>query len=154
MIIEQSSNASLIHAIMIQAFSEYKNDPAPSSALNETVEMISTSLSIGEKAFISFINEEAVAMVRFQIKDNYLCFSRLSVLPEFQGKRIAKSLLKSLEGYAQKCGIYEIRCNVRVSVPRNIQLYHSIGYEIFAQEIVHKTNGIELQVVSMRKRIY
>lgn len=138
---------------MIKAFSEYKNDAAPSSALDETVEMISTSLANGENAFIAFIDGEPVAMLRFQLIENYIYFSRLSVIPQYQGKGIAKSLLNALEKYAEQNDINEIQCKVRVSVPRNIQLYKSIGYEIFDEDIVHKPNGVDLKVVSMRKHI-
>lgn len=152
-VIEESSNAALIHDIMIKAFSEYNSLPAPSSALDETVEMISTSLLKGEKALIGFVESEAIAMVRFQLKENHLYFSRLSVVPEFQGKGVAKLLLKGLEDYARSKGIPEIQCKVRVNVPRNIHLYHSLDYEIFEQEVVRKENGIKLQVVSMKKRV-
>lgn len=149
--IEKSTNSTLIHEIMIKAFSEYKKDVAPSSALDETVEMISTSLANGEKALIGFIDDKPAAMLRFQIKKNYIYFSRLSVIPEHQGKGIAKSLVKALEKYAKQNKVNEIQCKVRMSVPRNIQLYESIGYEIFEEDIVHKPNGVDLKVVSMRK---
>lgn len=40
-----------------------------------------------------------------------------------------------------------------MTVPKNIQLYSSIGYSIYDEEVVHKPNGINIQVVSMQKKL-
>ena len=46
-----------------------------------------------------------------------------------------------------------ILCKVRMTVPKNIKLYSSIGYRIYDEEIVHKPNGITIKVVSMEKEL-
>lgn len=46
-----------------------------------------------------------------------------------------------------------ILCKVRKTVPKNIQLYSSIGYEVYDEKIVHKPDGINIKVVSMKKVI-
>ncbi|MED1472689.1 GNAT family N-acetyltransferase [Bacillus salipaludis] len=149
----KSSDAPVIHDLMIKAFMEYKNETPPSSALEETVQSVLDAFKKGEKALIAFEENKPLGMVRFQLKDEGLYFYRLSVIPEKQGKGIAKKILKSLEAYANKVGITTILCKVRMTVPKNIQLYSSIGYDIYDEEVVHKPNGINIKVVSMKKEL-
>lgn len=148
-----SSDAPVIHRLMISAFKEYKGEIPPSSALDETVQSISEALENGEKALIAFEENNPVGMVRFQIKNQGLYFYRLSVLPEKQGKGIAKKILKSLEDYANGVGVTTIFCKVRMTLPKNIHLYSSIGYVSYDEEIVYKPNGINIKVISMKKKL-
>lgn len=151
--ITESNDAKLVHKLMIQAFMEYKDEIPPSSALEETVESISIALKEVETAFICYLHNKPVGMVRFQVKKDYIYFSRLSVIPEKQGLGIAKVLLKALEEYARKKDLTKIICKVRMNIPRNINLYNSIGYKIYDEEIVHKPNGVNIKVVAMEKRL-
>lgn len=146
------SDAPIIHELMIKAFMEYKDEVPPSSALEETVESISTALKDNEKGLIAYVDEKPVGMVRFQLKENELYFFRLSVIPEKQGKGIAKKILKFLEDYAKNKEIHKLLCKVRMTVTKNIKLYSSIGYSIYDEEVVHKPNGINIRVVSMMKQ--
>ena len=147
-------DAPVIHDLMYKAFIEYKDEVPPSSALEETVQSISSALIEDEKCLMAFVDNEPVGMVRFKLKEEGLYFYRLSVIPEKQGQGIAKKLLVSLEEYAHKNGISTILCKVRMTVPKNIQLYNSIGYSIYDKEIVHKPNGISIQVVTMRLSLF
>lgn len=149
----EHSDAPIIHDLMIRAFSEYKNEIPPSSALEETVQSISTALNEGEQSIIGFIDNVPVAMVRFQIKDEGLYFYRLSVVPERQGQGIAKELLKLLEEYAIQQKLPTIFCKVRMNVPRNIYLYQSLGYKITGEEVVNRPNNIQFKVVTMKKEL-
>lgn len=145
-----TSDAALIHNLMIMAFMEYKNETPPSSALDETVQSVSDALGKGEKTLIAFEENKPVGMVRFQLKNEDLYFYRLSVIPEKQGQGIAKKILKSLEDYANKVEGSTILCKVRMTVQKNIQLYSSIGYAVYDKEVVHKPNGIN---ISMKKEL-
>ena len=40
-----------------------------------------------------------------------------------------------------------------MNVPRNSNLYNSVGYKVYDEEIVHKPNGINIKVVSMKKQL-
>ncbi|MBM4764776.1 GNAT family N-acetyltransferase [Bacillus sp. B15-48] len=148
-----ASDAPIIHELMIKAFLEYENEEPPSSALEETVESISTALMENEKGFIAYDDEQPIGMVRFKFIQNGLYFFRLSVIPEKQGQGIAKEILKHLEIYAKNKEISTLLCKVRKTVPKNIQLYRSIGYRVFDEEILHKPNGVNIKVVSMMKQI-
>lgn len=145
------SHAPLIHELMIKAFMEYKDEIPPSSALEETIEFIAFALENGEQALISYIQNEPVGMVRFRLNENGIYFYRLSVIPEKQGNGIAKRILKSLEEYASQLGKSAVLCKVRMTIPKNIQLYRSMGYSIYDEEIVNKPNDIKIKVVSMMK---
>lgn len=148
------SDAPIIHKLMIKAFSEYKNDEIPSSALEETEKSISVALlEEGEKALIAYESDEPVAMARFKIDNYKMNFYRLSVDPLYQGKGIGKHLLKALEIYAKNKGVSEIICKVRVNVKRNVSLYKDIGYFIFDNYTIDTANNKSLHIVSMKKFI-
>lgn len=145
------SDAPAIHYIMIKAFEKDKNEAPPSSALEETVESISSALYEGERALIGYIDDQPVGMVRFQIQKTSLYFYRLSVLPEYQGKGFAKALLKTIEASAKQNDLSRIFCKVRAAIPKNVSLYHSIGYQIYNEDFVQKPNGVKIKVISMAK---
>ncbi len=149
--IQLTKNAESVLSIMLQAFAEYRVQGVPSSALDETVELITEKMQNGELAVIGHVDGEEAAMVRFTFESDYLYFSRLSVIPEYQGKGLAKKLLTSLEQYAVQHRVPEIRCKVRMNVPRNMMLYESIGYSISKEETVTKPTGEKLQVATMSK---
>lgn len=150
-IFAKTTDAPIIHDLMIQAFTAYKNEVPPSSALEETIQSVSKALHNDEQAFISYMNATPVGMVRFHIKENCVYFYRLSVIPEKQGQGIAKELLKSLETYALEQEKSIVKCKVRMAAPKNIALYHSIGYKIYDEEILSRPHGVTLKVVSMMK---
>lgn len=151
--IAETSDAPLIHDLMIRAFMEYKDEVPPSSALEETVETVLNALEDGEQAIISYIGDEPVGMVRFRLKNHAIYFYRLAVIPERQGQGIAKEILMSLEDYAKRNGKFKVLCKVRKTIPKNIELYQTIGYRIYDEEVLCKPNGIHIKVVSMKKRL-
>ena len=149
----KTTDAPIIHDLMMQAFMVYKNEIPPSSALEETIQSITTALENDEQAVIGYMANKPVAMVRFQVKEDCLYFYRLSVIPEKQGQGIAKDILKALEVYALEREKSLIQCKVRMAVPKNIALYQSVGYEIYDEEVVYKLNGSIVNVVAMMKRL-
>ncbi|WP_342515183.1 GNAT family N-acetyltransferase [Sporosarcina sp. FSL K6-1522] len=149
----QTTDAPVIHDLMIQAFMAYQNETPPSSALEETVQSISEALENGEQALIGYLADEPVAMVRFRVESDSLYFYRLAVIPNKQGQGIAKRLLKSLEMYALEQGKPAIQCKVRMTLPKNIALYQSIGYKVSDEETVYKPNGLTVPVITMTKQL-
>lgn len=149
-----AEDAHLIYQIMMSAFEEYRHIDVPSSALNETVYSIQDLIKNGsEKALLCFNDNVPLGAVRFKTDESTLYFFRLSVCPEARGKGIAKSMLTFLENYAKKHGKSELRCRVRMSVPQNIQLYNSVGYNICKEEVVTNPNGFPVKTVVMTKQI-
>ncbi|CDQ20058.1 GNAT family N-acetyltransferase [Halobacillus karajensis] len=147
----KTTDGRIIHDLMIKAFMEYNHEIPPSSALKETAQSVSDALEEGEEGLIAYEGNKPVGMVRFQIKNKILYFYRLSVIPNERGKGIAKKILTFIEKYANKEGLSSIRCKVRMSEPKNIKLYRSIGYDVYRGEVVDKPNGINTKVVTMRK---
>ena len=58
-----------------------------------------------------------------------------------KGKALQRNS-KSLDDYAKQNEKHAIQCKVRMTVPKNIKLYRSIGYRIFDEEVVLKPNGV------------
>ncbi|MCU7707857.1 GNAT family N-acetyltransferase [Priestia sp. JV24] len=148
----QPEDAATVHDLMLQAFSVYRDSVPPSSALDETIESIMQSLKHGKEAVILYVENKPVAMARFTLEETSLYFYRLSVIPAFQGKGMAKQLIQWLETYAKECGKKSLSCKVRMSVSRNIALYESMGFYIEEKEIVHR-GGVDIPVVNMKKEI-
>ena len=149
----ESNDAALIHKLMNQAFMEYKNEHPPSSALKETVETIASALEEAEQAMICYLHDEPAGMVRFQVTNDHLYFSRLSVIPEKRGLGIAKAILRALEEYAAEHDLTKIQCKVRMNVPRNLNLYYSLGYTLFKEYAIPKSNGTNISVGEMKKQL-
>lgn len=152
-ILAESKDAATIHQVMLQAFQEYEKAIPPSSALSETVDSIEQAMQQSEQAFIGYIEKQPVAMVRFTLSTQGIYFFRLSVIPERQGQGLAKALISKLEQYALSNGIKISQCKVRMSVPRNIELYRSLGYVVTKEEMVKNRNGNALPIVTMEKRL-
>lgn len=147
-------DTSLIHDLMIQAFSEYETDEIPSSALEEQESTITRAfLNDNEEALIVYNWDAPIGMVRFKIQNNRLTFYRLSVLPKYQGQGIGKALLGFLEKYAKNNGVSEITCKVRANVPKNISIYHSLDYITCDEYVLNKPGNQKLKIVAMKKAI-
>lgn len=149
----QLTDVPTIYKIMMKAFDIYRYDEIPSSALDETIDTIAISMQEGELGLIGYEDGKPVGMVRYRIEKDYLYFYRLSVIPEKQGRGIAKQLLSSLEEIAAHHDKQFITCNVRVKVPKNIALYQSLGYQIYKEEFVPKPHGNKLKIASMIKQL-
>lgn len=147
------SDSELIRSLMVQAFTEYQNSKVPSSAMQESTALIEVALEKGGQALIAFDETIPVGMVCFRVRNDVLYFFRLSVIPERQGQGVAKRILQELEEVAKDNNGHSIVCRVRKSVIKNVHLYQSIGYQVFDQEVVHKPEGIDIEVVHMKKKV-
>ncbi|MCQ6561228.1 GNAT family N-acetyltransferase [Paenibacillus mendelii] len=150
----ESEDAHLVHHCMIAAFEEYRQADVPSSALNEAVSSIEESLRNGSERALLYLSDEIPwGSVRFKVDDHGIYFSRLSVCPEARGRGIATSMLAWLENYAIEQGKSRVWCRVRMSVPQNIQLYASLGFQVYKEEVVTNPNGFPVKTVLMEKEI-
>ncbi|WP_147805175.1 GNAT family N-acetyltransferase [Alkalicoccus halolimnae] len=147
------SDAETIRDLMHGAFSVYNNEFPPSGAVKETTDSILEGMKNGEEALIAIEDKKPVAVVRFTKRDHGWYFFRLAVHPEKQGEGIAKSLVKALEDHFLTLGIDYLYCKVRKSTPENITKYETWGYRVFEEETIHKPGGVEIDVVSMEKRL-
>ncbi len=144
--------APLVHAVMREAFAEYRDLPAPSGALSESLEYVEGLLREGvEKAALCLVDGVAVGSVRFLRSEDGLYFKRLAVRPGFRGRGTARAIVGWLEEYARRNGESMIWCNVRAERQQNVRLYASRGYEAYDERVVVRSDGARVPVVSMRK---
>ena len=90
------------------------------------------------------------AVVRYDIRDGALAFSRLSVRPESRRRGYAKALIQQLEVIARQKQLPIITCDVRMHVKENIALYEKLGYTLVAQKEIERY-GHPLAIVTMEK---
>jgi N-acetyltransferase len=122
------SDAPEIFRIMRESFREYKDTLKPSSgALSESVENVS-NLIVQGGALLAYDGDRAVGTVRYKQSNGTMWMSRLSVAPEYRGRRIAGSMVRTLEELARSLGCAEVRLDVRASLPANIRFYENLGY--------------------------
>ncbi|AXH99252.1 GNAT family N-acetyltransferase [Sporosarcina sp. PTS2304] len=152
-VVAEMKDAPIIHDVMIQAFQEFKDATPPTSALQETVQSVEKAMQEGEEALIGYIEGEPVTMIRFRQQEQGMYFSRFSVIPKRQRQGIAKQMLRHLEDYAKQRNTSTLLCKVRADVEKNISLYESIGYHVYDKEILHRSDGTSVAVVSMKKSL-
>ena len=123
-------DAARVHAITQAAYAEYRGvlDP-PSGVDRECVADVKRALD-GGGAVLAWIDDTAVGAVRFQHAADHLAVERLAVIPTARGQGIARMLLAYVEDLARQSHLPEVRLGVRLSLPRNVDLYQGLGYQI------------------------
>jgi ribosomal protein S18 acetylase RimI-like enzyme len=123
-------DAARVHGITQAAYAEYRGvlDP-PSGVDRETLVAVERALDDGG-AVLAWVGDTAVGAVRFQYAADHLAVERLAVIPTARGQGIARMLLAYLEDLARQSHLPEVRLGVRLSWPRNVDLYQGLGYQI------------------------
>ncbi|WP_245671943.1 GNAT family N-acetyltransferase [Caryophanon latum] len=151
--IQPITNVTEALAVMHAAFARYKTDAQPSSALEETIETFEQELAKGIHIFGAYEEGALVGIVKCKLTDAFGYFSRLSVLPNKQGRGIAKSLIAYCEQFTKDNGRDNMQCKVRKSEIANIALYERLGYVIIDEEVIYNTNGDAVSAVTMEKQL-
>lgn len=147
------ADCAVIVALMRDAFSQYKDEPVPSSALLETEQHVREALEDGERALIIENASEIVGMVRYHLTEDSLYFQRLAIRREHQAKGYAKKLLIELELEAISEGKNYVRCRVRANSPKNMALYINFGYRQYSEQWVDKPGGQQVLVALLEKAL-
>ena len=139
-----------MHAITQQAFAEYAGRlPVESGALSETLADVEAALAEGG-AVLAFIDDQPVGAARYTHLPDALYVGRVAVLPSHRRQGIASAIMRFLEALAPSLGHAAISIGVRESLPSNVLLYQSLGYEI--TRIDPHPRGPD-RSLSMRKRV-
>lgn len=147
------TNTKQVIEVIHAAFKRYESDSMPSSALAETSTTIEENIKDGIVILGAYLKERLVGVVKvINTKDCYY-FSRLAVLPAFQGKGIASSLIAYIEKGAAEKNINLVQCKVRKSETDNIRFYKKLGYSITTEEMTTSPSGIVMATVTMEKKI-
>jgi ribosomal protein S18 acetylase RimI-like enzyme len=114
---------------MREAFAEYAGKlPVESGALRETVGDVRRAMGEGG-AVLGFLEGTPVASARYVVEHDGLYVGRVSVLPAYRRRGIASGLMLFLEDVARSLDQRQIRIGVRESLPSNVALYQSLGYD-------------------------
>jgi ribosomal protein S18 acetylase RimI-like enzyme len=121
----------IVYRTMEESFKEYigKLNP-PSGALRETITDILDNMKRSGGSVIAWNGNIAAGSAKYRFSEDFIYIGRVSVLPEFRGKGICKSMLKFIEDKARARDIFESRVEVRLSIPANIALYKRLKYEV------------------------
>lgn len=123
-----------VHRIMREAFEEYRGvlNP-PSGALREELEDTIRKLSPRGGAVLAMLDGEAIGSAQYRVEDDYVYIGRISVLQRARGRGIGKQIVHYLEQLAADRNMPEVRLEVRLSLPSNIQLYERLGYNVLQE---------------------
>jgi ribosomal protein S18 acetylase RimI-like enzyme len=114
---------------MRAAFAEYAGKLAqPSGALRESAEDVKRAMASGG-AVLAFIGDAAVGSARFLPEPEALYVGRVAVLPEYRRRGVASVVMRFFEEHARSQGKAAVRIGVRESLPSNLALYESLGYQ-------------------------
>ncbi|MBV9169488.1 MAG: GNAT family N-acetyltransferase [Chloroflexi bacterium] len=126
----RSDDADLIHRITQAAFAEYRGAlPVEPGALTETVADVAAALRQGG-AVLATIDGEHAGAARFVREDEDLYVGRVAVLPSHRRQGVASAMMGYLEQLAPSLGCAAVRIGVRESLPSNVALYQTLGYEV------------------------
>jgi ribosomal protein S18 acetylase RimI-like enzyme len=125
-------DAARIHRIIQEAYAEYRGVLHPPSGVDrETLADVERALA-ERGAVLAWIGDTAVAAARFQAAVDHLAVERLAVIPPYRGQGIARALLVYLEEFARQSRLPEVRLGVRLSLPRNMELYQDLEYQVLS----------------------
>lgn len=145
-------DAPAIAATIAAAFEQYRGKLVPESgAFRETAEGIARELSNGAGAIVAERNGSVVGCAMTKLEEGDLYFGRLSVLPAARGLGLAGKLIAAVEQEARTRGLPGVRLGVRIALPANQELFHSLGY----RETARKTHpGFDHPTsINMRKTL-
>lgn len=123
--------ADIVFRTMQESFMEYsgKLNP-PSGALSETTQNVINTFNEGGGAVLAWDGIKAVGSARYSFIEHNIYIGRVSVIQEYRGRGIGKSLLNFIENKALSIGINESKVAVRLSIPENIAMYKRLKYEV------------------------
>ncbi|GMK41526.1 N-acetyltransferase [Paenibacillus sp. CCS19] len=123
-----------VHRIMREAFEEYRGvlNP-PSGALREELADTIRKLSPRGGAVLAELDDEAIGSAQYRVEDGYVYIGRISVVAAARGRGIGKQIIDYLERLAANRGMPEVRLEVRLSLPANVQFYERLGYSILQE---------------------
>ena len=121
-----------VAGLIAAAFEVYRHSlEPPSSSLDKTPAAVRRELETAT-ALVAIEAETLVGCVFYAPKEDHVYLSRLAVLPEYQGRGIARALLSAVEDETLDLGAEKIRLQVRLVQKRNRALYGSLGYVFYA----------------------
>jgi GNAT superfamily N-acetyltransferase len=126
--------AALVREIMLAAYAEHEGAlPVESGAHAESVEEVQDKMRAGG-AVVAEDAGQPVGSAQFTPADDHVYVGRVAVLPGHRRRGVASAIMRFLENVTLDLGRDAIRVGVRYSLPDNVGLYESLGYEAVSTE--------------------
>lgn len=127
-------DAALLLHITQQAFEPYRDqlDP-PSGVFQETLESVQHKIETGD-GFFALLDDHIAGSVLVEFQTDHIYVGRLAVLPDFQGKGIARALMAAVEDLAQQHQITRIEVAVRLVLTPNRAMFAHLGFREISYE--------------------
>jgi GNAT superfamily N-acetyltransferase len=121
-------DAAAVARLIREAFAAQSRatDP-PSGALGETTASVSAKLGEGGGAGAA-ADGALVGVALWAEKDGALYIGRVSVLPAWRGRGIARALLAASEAEARRRGLTRMTLRVRLALDENQRLFAGFGF--------------------------
>jgi GNAT superfamily N-acetyltransferase len=147
-----AEDAELIFRLTLAAYEEYRDTLVPASGVfRESLDDVRDEIARGG-AVIAWLGSEPIGCGRYEVdpEGKHLYFGRLSVLSEHRGRGVAARMVGWFEERARALGLPQVELGVRLNLPRNVDLYSRLGYEIVGYE---ERPGYGRVSAQMRKRV-
>ena len=129
--IATAADATVIADLVRRAFAaQPRTTDPPSSALKETVAIVAAHLARGGGAVLER-GGVVVGAVLWEVEDDALYISRVSVDPACRRQGIARALVGEAEREARRRRLPRMTLGVRLELEENRQLFRSCGFEDF-----------------------
>jgi predicted N-acetyltransferase YhbS len=146
------ADAPAIARVIAAAFEPYRCRLTPTpSALSETAESVRARFKAGQ-GFVAEAGEQIVGCILTSLDSaNDLYVGRLAVLPERQGRGLARRLMERAEAFAREQGCTSMSLGVRIALKDNIAFFERFGFRFVSEE--RHPGFSEPTYISMRKEL-
>lgn len=146
-------DAVLVTSLIHEGFEQYKDTLyPPSGAHKETPDTIGAKMKKGGAILARCDDTWAGCVLYYPDEEKGLMYlGRLSILPAFRRRGLAKALSLAVEDRAHAAGLPGIWLGVRVALEGNQQLFESLGYTITSEE---KHEGVDYVTFYTMQKVF
>ncbi|GAA4897294.1 hypothetical protein GCM10025789_13970 [Tessaracoccus lubricantis] len=142
---EPADAAELLHVIRA-AFSARRPVDPPADALTDTVADIEHALTTGS-GVVGEAHGHIVAGLLIELDGDVATLRRVSVLPEYAGRGMARMIVQSALTLAVDLGARRVEILARVEFPEIVQWWRDHGFEVLGDVPHGHTMGRDLPVI-------
>lgn len=148
----RSDEAEAIWRLTRLAYAPYRGKIRPTfGALKVRLSTVRREIRTRSRIYgVGLLNGRIVATIRYRKRPRYLGLSRLAVHPDYQARGIGTAMLRWAEGEALRCGVRELRGDVRAAMPHLLDFYRRLGYRPFARR---SKRGYPGYLIAVKKKL-